>query len=80
MNKLEKTLYDLILPLVNDKESLRVEETKNNKKIVNLNVVSAKEDVSRLIGKRGTMATAIRQTMAIAGRLENKRVMINFES
>lgn len=81
MSKLEKTLYDLLLPLVDNKAELNVVESEaRNKKTVFLNVKTDETDIARLIGRRGTMANSIRQTMLIAGRLENKKVMINFES
>ncbi len=81
MSKLEKTLYDLILPLVEDKDMLSVKESSSkNGKIIYLNVESNKDDMGRLIGRRGSMATSIRQTMAIESRLENKKIMVNFES
>lgn len=81
MTKLEQTLYDLIIPIVDDKEAIKVDEkvSKNNK-VVYLNVNTAEGDIARLIGRKGSMANALRQTMMIASRLENKKVMINFES
>lgn len=81
MTKLEQTLYDLIIPIVDDKEVVKVSErlSKNNK-VVFLNVLTADGDIARLIGRKGSMANSIRQTMMIASRLENKKVMINFES
>jgi predicted RNA-binding protein YlqC (UPF0109 family) len=36
--------------------------------------------VARLIGKQGSMASAIRNMMSVASRLENKRISIKFES
>ncbi|NLC54308.1 MAG: KH domain-containing protein [Erysipelothrix sp.] len=81
MTKLEKTLYDLIIPIVDDKDSLVVNETTSkNNKVVYLNVTTADGDIARLIGRRGSMANDLRQTMMIASRLENKKVMVNFES
>lgn len=81
MTKLEKTLYDLLLPLVDAKDDLTIVESEgNNKRTVFLNVETADSDIARLIGRRGNMANSIRQTMLIAARLENKRVMINFDS
>lgn len=81
MTKLEKTLYDLILPLVDNKDDLQVSESQSgNGRTIFLNVESDKNDISRLIGRRGTMANSIRQTMLIAGRLDNKKIMINFEA
>lgn len=81
MTKLEKTLYDLIIPIVDDVDSVVVEEsTSKNNRVVYLNVTTDDGDIARLIGRRGNMANALRQTMMIASRLENKKVMINFES
>ena len=38
------------------------------------------DDVARLIGRRGMMASSIRQMMSVASRKEDKRVTIKFES
>ena len=35
---------------------------------------------SRLIGKKGNMASAIRQIMSVPSRLDNKKISIKFES
>lgn len=81
MTKLEKTLYDLILPLVDNKDELKiVESTNRSNKVIYLNVEVNDEDLGRLIGRRGNTANSIRQTMQIASRLENKRIMVNFKS
>lgn len=81
MTKLEKTLYDLIAPIVDDLDSIKVsEKLSKNKRVIYLNVLCAKNDMPRLIGRKGHMANSLRQTMMIASRLENKKVMINFES
>ena len=81
MTKLEKTLYDLIIPIVDDKENVTVKQRlSKNEKVIFLNVISADGDIARLIGRKGSMANSIRQTMMIASRLENKKVIINFES
>ncbi|HZJ85988.1 MAG TPA: KH domain-containing protein [Erysipelotrichaceae bacterium] len=81
MTKLEQTLYDLIIPMVDDKEKVKVDERlSKNKKVIFLNVTTGDKDIARLIGRRGSMANSIRQTMMIASRLENKKVMVNFES
>ncbi len=81
MTKLEKTLYDLIVPIVDDVDSIVVKQSySKNKRVLYLNVTSAKDDIARLIGRNGYMANSLRQTMMIASRLENKKVMINFES
>ena len=45
-----------------------------------LYVYAKSEDVARLIGRQGSMATALRNVMAIATRVQNKRISIKFES
>jgi Predicted RNA-binding protein (contains KH domain) len=81
MNEIEQVLFDLVEPMVNDVASLSVKvmPSLNDNEIL-LYVYAKSEDVARLIGKRGMMATAIRQMMTVASRVKNKRVSIKFES
>ncbi len=81
MLSLEQALTDLIAPLVDDKNSLSVKqmESLDDSEIL-LHVYAKSEDVARLIGKQGSMATAVRNMMSVASRLENKRISIKFES
>ena len=39
-----------------------------------------KNDIAVLIGKKGKIANAIREVVSIAGRLDDKRVFVKFES
>lgn len=77
----EKTLLDLVKPMVEDKANVSVKmmSTLEEKEIL-LYVYANSEDVARLIGRRGTMAASIRQMMSVASRKEDKRVTIKFES
>jgi len=81
MNEIEQVLFDLVEPMVNDVASLSVKvmPSLNDNEIL-LYVYAKSDDVARLIGKRGMMATAIRQMMTVASRVKNKRVSIKFES
>lgn len=81
MNKLEQTVYDLILPMVDDKDGVSVKtmESLNDDEVL-IYVYAHSKDIARLIGKQGAMANAIRQTMMIASRLEDKKISIKFES
>ena len=78
MVNLEKTLFDLCQPLVEDKDSLSVKtmSSTNDNEIL----LYVYEDVARLIGRRGSMATSLRQMMSIAARNEHKRVSVKFEA
>ncbi|WP_297237323.1 KH domain-containing protein [uncultured Faecalicoccus sp.] len=81
MVDLEKTLMDLCLPLVDDANALSVKTmTSTNENEVLLYVYANSEDVARLIGRKGMMATSIRQMMSIAARDTKKRISVKFEA
>lgn len=81
MTDLERTLYDLVTPIVDAKEAVSVKSMPSlNENEVVLYVYAKSEDVARLIGRQGSMATALRQMMSIASRLEDKKITIKFES
>lgn len=74
-------LKDMLSDLVEDKASLKIVQRPSlEDNEVLLYVYAAKEDVSRLIGKKGNMASAIRQIMSVPSRLDNKKISIKFES
>ena len=76
-----KILQDMASVLVEDKESLKVVERSSlQENEMLLYVYASKEDISRLIGKKGNMASTIRQIMSVPIRLDNKKVVIKFES
>ena len=77
----EKVVLDLVTPIVDDKSSLSVKvmSTLNENEIL-LHVYANSDDVARLIGRRGVMASSIRHMMSVAARKENKIVTIKFES
>ena len=78
---LEQALFELVQPLVADKTSLSVKEMASlDENEILLYVYAKSEDVARLIGRQGSMATALRNVMAIATRVQNKRISIKFES
>lgn len=81
MVDLEKTLLDLCTPLVDDKNSLSVKTmSSTNENEVLLYVYANSEDVARLIGRKGSMASSIRQMMSITARETHKRVSVKFEA
>lgn len=80
MAELDQVLKDLVSPMVNDRESLDVRMTPglNDREIV-LHVYAKNDDIARLIGRKGSMASALRQVMSIASHAEDKRITIKFE-
>lgn len=76
-----KILKDIAIELVQDKDHLEVRQMPAlDENVVVLHVYSAKEDIARLIGRKGMMANSIRQLMSVAGRMTDKKLDIKFES
>ena len=80
MAALDKVLLDLVSPMVDDKASLSVKEmpSENEREVV-LHVYAKNDDIARLIGRRGSMASALRQVMSVASHTDDKKVTIKFE-
>ena len=80
MAELDKVLYDLVSPMVEDKESLSVKEMPSDSVREDvLHVYAKNDDIARLIGRRGSMASALRQVMSVASHTDDKKVTIKFE-
>ena len=80
MAELDKVLLNLVKPMVEDKESLdvRLMPSLDDKEVL-LHVYAKNDDIARLIGRKGSMASALRQVMSVASHSNNKKVPIKFE-
>lgn len=80
MAELDKVLLNLVKPIVEDKESLdvRLMPSLDDKEVL-LHVYAKNDDIARLIGRKGSMASALRQVMSVASHSNNKKVTIKFE-
>ena len=80
MAELDKVLLNLVKPMVEDKESLdvRLMPSLDDKEVL-LHVYAKNDDIARLIGRKGSMASALRQVMSVASHNDNKKVTIKFE-
>lgn len=80
MAELDKVLLDLCRPMVENKDNLdvRVMPSLNDREVV-LHVYADNDDIARLIGRKGSMASALRQVMSVASHAEDKKVTIKFE-
>ena len=77
----ESVIRSFIEPLLENKESLVIRELpSDSEKDVTFLVCADNEDIARLIGKKGSIANAIREVVGVAGKVENKHVHIKFES
>ena len=79
MAQLDEVLLNLVRPMVEDPDKLTVEvlSGENSREVV-LRVTAANDDIARLIGRKGTMASALRQGMSVASRTDDKKVTIKF--
>ena len=77
----EKIIRTLIDPIVEEPKSvlIRVSEDSNGKD-VNILVAAEKEDTARLIGRYGVVANSLREIISVAGRSEDRRIFLRFES
>ena len=77
----EKIIHALIDPIIEEPGSvlIRVNDEEGNKD-VSILIVSEKEDTARLIGKHGIIANSLREILSVAGRSENRRIFLKFES
>ena len=74
---MKEILETIILNLVDNKDSVEIKETSDEKSIV-FEVKVAKEDMGRVIGRQGRLAKSIRTVMkSVAGR-ERKKVSVEF--
>lgn len=78
----EAVVMNLVRPIVEDQDSLSVKIMPSlDEHEILVYVYANNDDVARLIGRRGNMASAIRHMMSVASRKEeDKRINIKFES
>lgn len=71
----------IITPLVDDTTNVDVKELPTSEdNQVEIIVIAKQDEISRLIGREGRTANAIRTIAKVAARKENKHIKITFES
>ena len=70
-------LQTIIENLVDDKESISINEVEEEKSIV-FEVKVAETDMGKVIGKQGKIAQSIRSIMKAVAAKEHKRVSVEF--
>lgn len=79
---MEELVKAIVEPMVSDKKSLMVKTVPSLEEdgLTEIIVITNKEDTARLIGKGGSVATAIRKVVSIKSRLDNSHIKVKFES
>ena len=74
-------IHTICDPFLHNPDSLIVREAPtSDEKSVTLIIYAEAEDTARLIGKKGAVANALRELISVAGKSENKRIFLKFES
>lgn len=77
----EKIIHTIVDPFLINPEAIMVREMPSeNEKDVVLLICAESEDTARLIGKKGSVANALREVIAVPGKNEGKHVHLKFES
>lgn len=76
----EKIIHTIVDPLLINPEAVMVRLINDDEKDLTILIVAENEDTARLIGKKGNVANALREVIAIAGKNENKHIHLKFES
>ncbi|MBR3890844.1 MAG: KH domain-containing protein [Bacilli bacterium] len=76
----EQIILDIVSPLVNHKDRLRVilldQENLHDSTYM---IYCDESDVARLIGKKGVVAEAIREVVNVSAKLNSKRIRVKIE-
>lgn len=74
-------LHTFIDDFVDHKDAILIRELPNeNPQDLTLLIVAEGEDTSRLIGRKGIIADALREVLSIGGKIEERRIHLKFES
>lgn len=74
---MKEALQTIIESLVDDKDSISINETTGEKSII-FEVKVANTDMGKIIGKEGKIAKSIRTIMKALGAKEDKKVNVEF--
>lgn len=78
---MEKIVREIVEPMISNKTALMVKTIQGiNNEPTEIIVITDKADTSRLIGKGGSVANAIRKVVSVKARLDNVHVKVKFES
>ena len=83
MRDYEAILRPLIEPLVENPENILIRELPGgSQKETTILIITENDDTARLIGKRGSVANALREAVTIIGKADNsnQRIHLKFES
>ncbi len=77
----ENIIHAIIDPLIENKEAVLIREINgDDNKSTTILIATDKQDISKLIGRKGIIANSIRELISVAAKKESKHIHIRFES
>ena len=76
MKEIEEVLTCMVKSIVDNPDNIKIESSTSEKGIL-YEISVSKDDVGKVIGKGGRIASAIRSVAKAAGAKNGKRVMVN---
>ncbi|MBQ1447859.1 MAG: KH domain-containing protein [Erysipelotrichaceae bacterium] len=74
-------LLNLVKPMCQDKDNVTVKQMDSlDENEILLYVYAPSDDIGRLIGRQGNMASAIREMLKVASKSQDKKITVKFES
>ncbi len=75
----QKVVYDLIYPLVFNKDDLVVRITEDTDAFINITILVNETDMGKVIGRSGKVINAVRTLTYAASKTEGKKIDIEVE-
>ncbi|NLI94394.1 MAG: KH domain-containing protein [Erysipelotrichaceae bacterium] len=77
----EEIVRTIIEPIVEEPKALLIREiATNGDDDITIVIVANNDDTARLIGRKGVIAEALREVISIAGKQDQRRLRLKFES
>ena len=76
----EAIIHALVDSIVEHPDSILIRFIEEDEKNTVIYIASEKDDTARLIGRKGIIANSLREVVSVAGKSENKRIHLKFES
>lgn len=71
-------LHTMVCAIVDDTENIKIEETSDEAGL-SFKVTAAKDDVGKLIGTEGRIASAMRTILKAAGAKQGIKILVNID-
>lgn len=77
MNGIDELIKRMVIAIVDDEAAVSVAQAETDKEGVLFEVKVGKDDVGKVIGKQGRVASAIRTVAKASGAKHGVRIMVN---